>query len=213
MTHLRLHMLRLVPGFRREVIVAVLVGLAVMACYVAAAFLSAGVLASILEGESFGPSLASSALVLVALLRAGLIVLREATAQRAASAVKQAVRARVFEHLVALGPGYVLRRRTGEVQAMAVEGVESLEAYYSRYFPSMVVVIAGPVVILGVLLFLDPVAAAVILAAALFVDFGAALVGPQPREAQRGTVGRVGGTRRGLRGYVAGHHHDQALQQ
>ena len=45
--------------------------------------------------------------------------------------------------LTELGPGMMLRRRTGDLQTTIVAGVEALESYYSRYLPSIFVAISG----------------------------------------------------------------------
>ena len=53
-----------------------------------------------------------------------LLHLRETTGERTAVDVKQALRTRLYRHLLVLGPGYLERRRTGEWVASAVDGVE-----------------------------------------------------------------------------------------
>jgi ABC-type transport system involved in cytochrome bd biosynthesis fused ATPase/permease subunit len=64
-----------------------------------------------------------------AVVRGVLLYLRETGGERTAAAVKQALRTRLYRHLLVLGPGYLERRRTGELVTSAVDGVEQLETY------------------------------------------------------------------------------------
>jgi ABC-type multidrug transport system fused ATPase/permease subunit len=93
--------------------------------------------------------------------------------QRSGVAVKQALRTRLHRQLLLLGPGYLERRRTGELVASAVDGVEQLETYYGKYLPQLLVTVLAPIGILVYLWSLDPPLAAVI---GLFLPL--ALLGP-----------------------------------
>jgi ABC-type multidrug transport system fused ATPase/permease subunit len=53
----------------------------------------------------------------VAVVRGLLLYLWETAGERTAAAVKQALRTRIYGHLLRLGPGYLERRRTGELVA------------------------------------------------------------------------------------------------
>lgn len=156
MTHVHLRCLRLAGDVRWPVAGTVALGLAVTATYVVQGVLVALVLAGVFDGASLGEVarlLAGAAGTLV--VRAGLLWAREVAAQLVAHRVKERVRGRVYDRLLALGPGYLLRQRTGDVQTTAVEGVEALETYFGRYLPTIGVCLLGPVVILGYLAFLD----------------------------------------------------------
>ena len=101
-------------------------------------FLSKAVDRVFLVGESLEEVRTLLLLLLGAIvLRAGLLWLREITAQRGAIYVKNELRERLFAHLMRLGPGYTGGERTGELVATAVEGVERLDAYVGRYLPQM----------------------------------------------------------------------------
>ena len=113
-----------------------------------------------------------AAAAVAAVVRGVLLYLRE-TAERTAAAVKQALRTRLYRHLLVLGPGYLERRRTGELVASAVDGVEQLETYYGKYLPQLLVTVLAPIGILIYLWSLDPP-----LAVVMGVFLPLALLGP-----------------------------------
>jgi ABC-type multidrug transport system fused ATPase/permease subunit len=87
-----------------------------------------------------------------------------------ASRVKAALRTRIYRHLLLLGPGYLERRRTGELVAHAVDGVEALEVYFGKYLPQLFVATLAPIGILIFLWTLHP-AIALVLAVAFPLAF------------------------------------------
>ena len=110
---------------------------------------------------------------MAAVVRGVLLHLRETAGERTAAAVKQALRTRLYRHLLVLGPGYLERRRTGELVASAVDGVEQLETYYGKYLPQLLVTVLAPIGILIYLWSLDPP-----LAVVMGVFLPLALLGP-----------------------------------
>ena len=70
------------------------------------------------------------------IVRGGLIWLSDIWAQREAGQVKEHVRDRLIGHLQALGPAYTTGERSGELVPTAVEGVETLDAYFTQYLPA-----------------------------------------------------------------------------
>lgn len=81
------------------------------------------------------------------LLRAVLVWGREITAQEAAIRAKSTLRARLFAHLLRLGPAYCKGERTGELVASATEGIERLDPYVARYLPQIYLSILIPLLI------------------------------------------------------------------
>ncbi|MGH8917141.1 MAG: hypothetical protein ACRD0H_02170, partial [Actinomycetes bacterium] len=138
MIHVHLRLLRLAGGIRWYLIGNLAVGLAVTASYVVQGVLVAHILAGVFRGDGLTGLAAPLAGVAAALVvRAGLLWLSEVAAQLTAHRVKERVRGQVIDRVLALGPGYLARRRTGDVQTVAVEGVEALEAYFGRYLPAV----------------------------------------------------------------------------
>lgn len=94
-------------------------------------------------------------LLVVIVVRAGLVWVREVTAQQGAIRIKSEVRERLFTHLLQLGPVYARGERTGELVATASEGIERLDAYVSRYLPQLALSILIPFLIAAYILSLD----------------------------------------------------------
>ncbi|NWF79412.1 MAG: ABC transporter ATP-binding protein [Chloroflexi bacterium] len=151
-----------------------LVGLAVVATYIAQGLLMARVLTLLFEGAPLSAALPPiGAILALMLLRAGLQWLQQWLAARTAATVKHTLRTRLYAHLLDLGPGHLERTRTGNVQSVLVDGVEGLERYIGFYIPQIFIVLIAPALIVLVLATIDWVAALLILAAVLLV-----LVGP-----------------------------------
>src|SRR4051794_22492849 len=81
--------------------------------------------------------------------------------------VKPRLRARLYDHMLELGPGHFDRRRTGDATLSMVEGVESMESFFGLYLPQIVIAALTPVVIFAFMAFLDVRTAAVFLFFAL----------------------------------------------
>jgi ABC-type transport system involved in cytochrome bd biosynthesis fused ATPase/permease subunit len=91
-----------------------------------------------------------------------LAVGRELLAVSAMTAVKVDLRQRVLRRLAGRGPIPLTRERTGHVQSLLVDGVENMDAYYSRYLPQLGIVVVNTAVVVVLLARIDlPVAAAV----------------------------------------------------
>ncbi|MDX6719189.1 MAG: ATP-binding cassette, subfamily bacterial CydD [Solirubrobacteraceae bacterium] len=165
-------LLGLVGCARRRLLNVVLLGLAVTATYVAQGLVIAYALAKIFDGHPFSDivGLLAGALLLIG-VRALLIWVREQAAAEVAAIVKLRLRERLYAHLLALGPGYLLRTRTGVVLTTLVNGVETLDRYAAVYVPQLLVSLVGTIAIVGIIVAIDPVVGAVVLgcgAAAVF---------------------------------------------
>lgn len=82
-------------------------------------------------------------------LRALLALFSEQTAFHAAAGIKARVRDEVFRHLQALGPLYLHNQSSGDLTNTVVDGVEALEAYYSRFLPQLALAALLPLSILA----------------------------------------------------------------
>ena len=83
------------------------------------------------------------------------------------------LRGRLYDRIVALGPAWFARQRTGGVMLTVVDGVEQLQTFFGQYLPQLAIAAAAPFAIFAVIAFWDVPTALVLLAAALF-----ALAGP-----------------------------------
>ncbi|OGO12786.1 MAG: hypothetical protein A2030_11105 [Chloroflexi bacterium RBG_19FT_COMBO_50_10] len=99
------------------------------------------------------------AILIIILLRAGFVWAGELSASAGARRIKQALRQRLYAHMVDLGPAYLRSEagepkvKTGELINVATEGVAALEVYYSQYLPQIALAALIP---LAILIFVFP---------------------------------------------------------
>lgn len=151
-------LLRHAPGARSRLALAIGCGFAAAVVVVAQAYLVSTVVADVFLG---GGTLAivTPTLVLVALLallRAPLLLGGDTLAQAAAGRVRGRLRADLTAHLLALGPTYTSRERTGELAAVVVDGLDAVDAYLTSFQPARVLAVAVPLFVLGAIFVVDP---------------------------------------------------------
>src|SRR5579859_216034 len=130
----------------------------------------------------------------VLILRASLLWGREVTAQRAAILLKASLRERVFTHLLQLGPAWSSGERTGELAAVVNEGIERLDAFFSRYLPQLVLSIVVPLLIIVVISLVDWFSAVLLLVTGPIIPLLMFLVGSYTEkriQAQWATLSRM----------------------
>lgn len=110
-------------------------------------------------------------------VRAGIVWVREVTAQQGAIRVKSDLRERLFAHLLQLGPAYSRGERTGELVATLSEGIERLDVYVSRYVPQMALSVLVPLLIAAYILPLDWTSAVLLLVTGPVIPLLMILVG------------------------------------
>jgi ATP-binding cassette subfamily C protein CydD len=97
------------------------------------------------------------------MLRAMFVWGREVVTKRGAIRVKSEMRERLLAHLLLLGPSFSRGERTGELVAVANEGIERLDAFVSRYLPQLFLSILIPVMIISAIWPLDWLSAILLL--------------------------------------------------
>lgn len=103
--------------------------------------------------------LPASLVAVVMVLRGGLEYWRNMIAHRTAARVQRALRERLFDKIVELGPAHFGLERTGDVLLAMVDGVEQLETYFGQYLPQLFVAALTPVIVFVLVATLDaPVA-------------------------------------------------------
>ena len=163
-------MLTLTRGARSRIALTVALGLAISGTFIAQGVVVALVVSRILSGEPWTGALALVGVVaLLAALRVALLRWREMSSMLTAAEVKTALRQRLYAALLALGPGYMERTRTGTVQSTLVDGVEALEAYMGYYLPQSIVAVVVPLVIVAYICVLSPLVGMVVLVCVLAV--------------------------------------------
>lgn len=101
----------------------------------------------------------------------------DAAAVNLAIAVKDQFRQRLIGHLFELGPAYLRQERTGELTHTLTEGIESLDGYYSQYLPRLILAVAVPLAILGVVFCIDALSGLVLLLTGPLIPFFMVLIG------------------------------------
>ena len=101
------------------------------------------------------------------------------TAYECASRVKLDVRSRLMGHLRRLGPATLSGMRAGEVATIAVDAVEALEGYYSRYLPQRALSTLLPFTVLAAVFPLDWISGLVLLLTAVFLPVTMILIGEE----------------------------------
>ena len=89
------------------------------------------------------------ALLLVVTARAVAAFGGEAAALRAASVVKSRLRLRLSEHALRLGPAWLSRQQAGEINTLAIKGLDALDPYFARYLPQMLLAVLVPLAVLA----------------------------------------------------------------
>jgi len=155
--YLHPRLLALAKGVRWRIVLAALVGMLAAAAGIARLAVAAVVIVkTIHEGAAFNtllwPIVAMAGLIV---LRSGLQYIQEVISHHTASIVKVALRERLYQHCLALGPGYFDQSRTGDVLMSLAEGVERLEAFFGRYLPQMIVAALAPILIFAFMAIID----------------------------------------------------------
>jgi ATP-binding cassette subfamily C protein CydD len=171
-------LLRYSAAARGYLAVTVLLGLAAAALILLQASLLAHVLAVAATGTGvavLAGSLAALAIVLAARAAAGYG--GEVTALRAAAAVKSQLRRRLTDHVLALGPSWLIGHRSGEVTTLATRGLDGLDPYFARYLPQLVLACVVPFAVLIRVGLADPISGVVIGVTLPLIPLFAILVG------------------------------------
>ncbi len=126
-------------------------GLVATALIIAQATLLAHIVVdAFLGGASLSSLLPQLAWLLgVSLARGAVDLGFEASGRIGAARVMAELRSRLVRHLLVERPGALSEERSGELAAAAVQGVDSLEAYYARYLPQAVLAALTPLAILA----------------------------------------------------------------
>ncbi len=156
-------------GVRGRIFFAVLIGVLATALGVARLALLGWLIGLVFQGHNvtalFFPLLVTAC---VMILRGIFEHWRTLVAHKTASIVQKMLRRRLYDQIVALGPGYAGRQRSGELVLSLVDGVEQLETYFGQYLPQLLVSAITPVLIFAFVAFLDlPVALTLLIAAVI----------------------------------------------
>ncbi len=118
-----------------------------------------------------------AALLLVVAGRAVVGWAGEAAALRASATVRSQLRRRLLARAAALGPGWLSREGPGELTALATHGLDSLDGYFARYLPQVLLAVLVPAAVIARIAVADWVSAVIIAITLPVVPVFAVLVG------------------------------------
>lgn len=182
------------PWYRGAVCCGLLVGGATLIQMGALAWVVDGVVSdgASLEAVFGGVAVIVAAIAARALAQWG----QEVCGQACGLQVKQQVRARLLARLQQLGPVRLASRHSAGLASQLVDQVESLEGYYARFLPQVVLAALIPMIYLAVVFWLNWLAAIWLLIAAPLIPLFMALIGmgaQRLNEAQFQAVTRLSG--------------------
>lgn len=126
-----------------------------------------------------------SAIAAVIVARAITVWVQEVAAHRASAAVKSELRERFLAHVARLGPSWLTGRRSGELGAVSGPGLDSLDAYFARYLPQLVLAALVPAIVVARILPSDRIAAITIVLTLPLIPVFMILIGSQTNKASR----------------------------
>ena len=151
-------------GVRGRIATVVVVGLAAATVGILRLALLGWLVGLLFAGAAFEELLLPFALVAVVMvLRGGFEYWRTMIAHHTAARVQLALRERLYDQVVRLGPAHFGLQRTGDVLLSVVEGVEQLETYFGQYLPQLFVAALTPLVVFALMAFVDLPVACVLL--------------------------------------------------
>jgi ATP-binding cassette, subfamily C, bacterial CydD len=170
---------------RRAAAPVIALGLIGIGSAVAQAYCASSALDAALAGAS-APVVLLAAFAVLALLRAGLGVLSEGAAFNAGAAARRRLRTDTLTRLLEAGPALLRQRHSAELTSIVIDRIEAVDGLFRSWIPAATLALAGPILVLLVVLATDPVAAVILGLGGLLVPFAMALSGIGAAAASRG---------------------------
>lgn len=124
-------------------------------------------------------------LIAVIILRSACVYLHQIWGFEAGAQIRTSVRQQLSDKFLTLGPAAVKQRQSGELAAVALEQVDALEYYFSRYLPQQMIVGVVPIMTIIVVMPVNWVVGLVFLSTGPLVPVFMALVGMGAASANR----------------------------
>ena len=156
-------LMRLAMTERRTLAGSIVLGIVVAAARVATGITIAVAIGRILDGRPLAGALALLALAVVLVgVRAVCTAVQEGWMAAASVRITADLRKRLVERIFRLGPSWVVEERSGELEAVLVDGVEKLDAYFRLFLTKVIVAGITALAIVAVIWIVDPVVGAVV---------------------------------------------------
>ena len=124
-------------------------------------------------------------LLIVMLARTGLTWQSSVVAFHLADSVKSSLREKIIKKLLLNGPIPLVQQESGNIVNLVTDGIEQMEAYFSKYLPQMFTAIVIPPMILVMVVWRDPVSALLMAVTAPLIPFFMLLIGKQAEKLNR----------------------------
>ena len=125
------------------------------------------------------------ALGLVVLGRAVLAWIQEVAAHRASAGVKSTLRRRLLTHVGVLGPSWLAGERRAALTTLTTSGLDSLDGYFARYLPQLVLAVIVPTAVVAWMFTADVLSAVTVAATVPLIPVFMVLVGLATRARTR----------------------------
>ena len=102
-------------------------------------------------------------LLLALVLRSAVIFFHELLAHKIGQAVKYNLQQRILKKLMDLGPVALSSKQSGQLLNLVTEGISSLEVYFYKYLPQLVITLFIPLIILSIVFKLDFISGIILL--------------------------------------------------
>ncbi|HFP9388093.1 TPA: cysteine/glutathione ABC transporter permease/ATP-binding protein CydD [Raoultella planticola] len=124
-------------------------------------------------------------LVLIFVLRAWVVWLRERVGFYAGQHIRYEIRRQVLDRLQQAGPAWIQGKPAGSWATLVLEQIDDMHDYYARYLPQMTLAASVPLLIVITIFPINWVAALILLGTAPLIPLFMALVGMGAAEANR----------------------------
>ena len=124
-------------------------------------------------------------LLLVFVLRAWVVWLRERVGFHAGLHIRYEIRRQVLDRLQQAGPAWIQGRPAGSWATLILEQIDDMHDYYARYLPQMALAVSVPLLIVIVIFPFNWAAALILLATAPLIPTFMAMVGMGAADANR----------------------------
>lgn len=135
-------------------------------------------------------------LVLVFVLRAWVVWLRERVGFHAGQHIRYEIRRKVLDRLSEAGPAWIQGKPAGSWATLILEQIDDMHDYYARYLPQMALAVFVPLMIVIAIFPVNWVAALILLGTAPLIPLFMAMVGMGAADANRRNflaLGRLSG--------------------
>jgi len=168
-----------VRPLRKWTALSVAIGVGLVTCLVVQALLLGHLVAGLFERpiDLDGITLQLVSLVLVGVARSLLLATGSVAGAGAANRVRRELRHDGTTAVLSRGPAWLAGERSGELAVTLGRGLDALDVYVGEYLPRLVLAVAAPLVLLGVIAYLDWLSAVILLAALAVVPVFMVLIG------------------------------------